>query len=157
MINKIKEWSGVIALIAIVLFFIFGGKTGGARFGGVTNYDEIDTTALKIGGTNGTRVGPIIATTCTNVIGNTSITASTTAAFDCAVTGVVSGDYVIAEQATTSQAYLGMSIIGANASTTSGFVTIRVSNPGATAVLPYAIASSTTFLIFHPVSTVPGL
>lgn len=147
----------VVAIIAVAGVFTPVGQSVMNRLGGVTNYDEVDATAIKVGGSNGSRVGPIIFGTCSNLIGNNSVTASTTKAFDCAVTGVVSGDTVVAIAAsTTPSGYLGMYIAGVSASTTSGFITIKVANPNAAAAVPYEIASSSQYLIFHPVTSVPG-
>lgn len=162
--NFIQKNTGVIAVVALIIaiigVFTPAGKIVSNAFGGVTNYDEIDVTALKVGGTNGSRVGPIISSTCSLIYSNSSITASTTRPFDCAVTGVVVGDLVFVQTATTTAALggQGWSIIGASASSTSGFITVLVgNNTGATANLPREIASSTPYLILHPVSTVPGL
>lgn len=161
--NFIQKNSGVIATVALVIalvgVFTPVGQSVVSKLGGVTNYDEVDATAIKIGGTNGTRIGPIISGTCTGIIANTSITASTTKAFDCAVTGVVSGDYVFWQPASTTPAgnNLGFVVTGASASTTSGYVTLLIANFGPTGAVPYGIASSSNFLILHPVSSVPGL
>lgn len=161
MINKIKEWSGLVALIAIVLFLIFGQHASSTRLGGVTNYDEVDATAFKAGGANGSRFGPLIFGACTPTYSDSQVTASTTKAFDCPVTGVVAGDSVFVTNASTTPTgsgnNIGMFITGASASSTSGFVTLRVTNFGVTANLPYGIASSTSVLVLHPVTTVPGL
>lgn len=169
MINKIKEWSGLVALIAIVLFLVFGQYSSVlSKLGGVTNYDEVDATAIKIGGANGSRVGPIISGNgaLTVTIAGASVTASTTAAFDLPITGVVSGDNVFATFATTtapspqwgatSPSWI---IMSAKASTTAGFITVTVLNQtgGTAAFSSSGIASSTNYLVFHPVSTVPGL
>lgn len=168
MIKKVKEWSGLVALIAIVLvLLVLSAKGNGAKFGGVTNYDEVDATAIKIGGTNGSRVGPIIEGTCA-LLANaaTAVSATTTAVADCAVTGVVSGDTVIAQfsTSTVSSPTWGATsaqwvVVGAKASTTSGFITLVVFNQtGGTASLSSSgIASTTSYKITHPVTSVPGL
>ena len=60
--------AGVVALIAVVIaiggYFYPSVKSAVMNFGGVTNYDELDATVMKIGGTNGSRVGPLISSTC---------------------------------------------------------------------------------------------
>lgn len=84
-----------------------------------------------------------------SIVGNAPVTASTTKAFDIAVTGAVSGDICFAQGASTTQSYLGMEIIGCSASSTSGFITLLVSNPNAAAVVPYPIASATQYMIIR--------
>lgn len=153
-------WVGILIAIVIAtgsLSLILHSST--ANFGGVTNYDEVDATAIKIGGTNGTRVGPIISKTCSLAANTFTIAATSTALFDCAVTGVVSGDNVFVQSATTTGAFgAGWLVAGAIASSTSGFVSVSIYNgTGASAVVPAGIASSTRVLVFHTRSSIPGL
>lgn len=161
-----KIW---LALIAVAIIAVIGLFTPSVvnkvskLAGGVTNYDEVDATALKIGGANGSRVGPVIAGIGA-IVGNVPMAATSTKSFDIAVTGVVSGDTVFAQPATTSVAtstgtgQASFAIQGASASTTSGFITITVVNNGTstTAVSNY-LASSTSYLVLHPVTSIPGL
>lgn len=155
-----KQTIGIVLAI-VALAVSIGGYFHVAvpSFGGVTNYDELDATALKIGGANGSRIGPVITSTCSLIAPSFTVTASSTAVMDCAVTGVVTGDGVFAQFATTSAAFGGgWSIAGASASTTSGFITLLVANgTGATAVIPASVASTTKYIILHPVTSVPGL
>lgn len=162
--TKIEKILGVGVLIAIVI--AVGGytypqlKSTVQNIAGVTNYDEVDATAMKIGGANGSRLGPIIAGTCSLISNAFSVTASTTKAMDCAVTGVVSGDIVQAWFPTSTITTGGWQIVGASASTTSGFVTLSVYNgagTGASAIIPASLASSTEYEVMHPVTSVPGL
>jgi hypothetical protein len=150
-----------VAIIAIIALFTPVGSLV-QKAGGVTNYDELDATAIKAGGANGTRLGPIISGNCALIVNAQTVTASTTKAFDCAVTGVVSGDPVWAQFATTTPGTVpsnGWAIVGAAASSTNGFITVLVSNlTGATAspnVL--GISSSTNYFVAHTVASVPGL
>lgn len=161
--NSIATIFALIACVVAVLALLigFGNHVAPKNYGGVTNYDEVDSTALKIGGTNGTRVGPIITGTCTPIVGAGTVAASSTAAFDCAVTGVVSGDYV-QTQIATSSALLSTGtweIVASAASSTSGFITEIWRNQTGAAANPSALsaASSTAYTVFHPVSSVPGL
>lgn len=161
----------VALIIAIVAIFTPAGKTIVQQiksFGGVTNYDEVDATAIKVGGTNGSRVGPVIATTCSLIGLDIVQAASTTKPYDCAVTGVVSGDTILFTEATTSATYTVANapfrIVGAKASTTSGFVTFGVENyfgaaqaPGNIGNIQTGFGSSTNVLVLHPVTSVPGL
>lgn len=153
-----------VALIAVAIIAIAGvftplKTTVQNAFGGVTNYDEVDATALKIGGSSGSRVGPIISTTCSLIMPSFSVTASTSQTADCAVTGVVTGDVVFAQFATSTPSTNGGWVVTqASASTTAGFITLNFENhTGATNVIPASVASTTKFLVLHPVSTVPGL
>lgn len=81
------------------------------------------------------------------IIGNVSQTATTTKAYDIAAVGCLSGDKVLTEQASSTAVLGGFQITAASASTTAGYVTLSVFNgSGAAAVVPNAIASSTTWL-----------
>lgn len=166
----IKQNSGVIATVALIIalvgVFTPVGKSVISSFGGVTNYDEVDATAIKVGGSNGSRVGPVIAGTGAATVVTGTVGASTTAPFDIPVTGVVSGDTVFAQFSTTtapSPEWGATSpkwiIMSAKASTTAGFITITVQNQtgGSASFSASGIASSTNYLVLHPVSTVPGL
>lgn len=147
-----------VAIIAIAGVFTPLKTTVQNAFGGVTNYDEVDATAIKIGGSSGSRLGPIIAGTCSLIAGSFSVAASTTVSMDCAVTGVVTGDTVFADFATSTVTGNGWAIDGSSASTTSGFLTLRVTNwTGTSNIIPASVASSTDYLVLHAVSTVPGL
>lgn len=155
-------WLALIAvgLIAITaLFFAASKPVASPSYGGVTNYDEVDATAIKIGGSTGTRVGPIIVGAGSLISANySSLAASTSLAADIAVPGVVSGDYVFAQFATSTAVSAGWLVTGASASSTSGFITVRyVNNTGAVATIPASIASTTQYQVYHPRSTVPGL
>lgn len=149
-----------VAIIAIAsLFLVVTGKSGSpVSFGGVTNYDEVDASALKIGGTNGTRLGLIAAGNCSLISSNFTFAASSSVAVDCAVTGVVSGDYVFAGFATSSANGAGWLVTQESASSTAGFITLRiVNNTGASAIIPASIASSTPYVVLHPRTSIPGL
>lgn len=149
----------VVGLIAIIGVFSPVGQSAIKSIGGVTNYDELDATAIKIGGSNGSRIGPIIETTC-NLQANFSITATTTRNVSCPVTGVVSGDNVwVTLPATTSIASQYV-LVGAVASSTSGSVEVSLLNLTGTSATPAAtvgFGSSTIVRISHPLTSVPGL
>lgn len=159
----------IVALVAIVialvsLGFVFSHKS--PSFSGVTNYDEVDATAIKIGGTNGSRMGPLIASAC-SFTADMTVTATSTVQVDCAVTGVVSGDRVFAQLATSTaqggspQKYGGWLITDAIASTTAGQVTLTLANNTGADAIPSAsgkmIGSTTYIWVAHPVTSVPGL
>lgn len=155
-----KIWVALIAVAIIALAGWFYPTAKQAVLSGVTNYDEVDATAIKIGGTNGSRVGPIIIGTCALLPANYSFAATTSVSVDCAVTGVVTGDVVFAQFATTTSANgsAGWNIVGASASTTSGFITLNVTNnTGTTAFIPGSVGSTTKYQVYHPLTSVPGL
>lgn len=83
------------------------------------------------------------------IYSDSQITASTTKAFDIAVTGVVSGDNVSVQLATSTVPAFGAWVLaGASASSTSGYITVQIANfTGATRNLPLQIASSTFYRV----------
>lgn len=156
--KQLLEWSGVVALVILAIIVLVPSKE--KPLGGYTNSDAINTSALKVGA-SGALVGNIIPTTC-NLLGmDVSQAASSTASYDCAVTGVVSGDYVFASLATSTQntSVLNWVLAGVRASSTAGYVTMRVSNFSGAAATPSvtAVGSSTVVLVIHPLTAVPGL
>lgn len=160
--NKTFVYGGILVAIVIAVSGLFYPHASSIikSLGGVTNYDEVDATAIKVGGSSGSRVGPIITGTC-SLIRTTFVTlaASSTLVADCAVTGVVTGDIVYAQFATTTNSVgEGWVINQVSASTTAGFITIDFSNhTGTTATIPASVASTTEYTVLHPVTAVPGL
>lgn len=148
-----------VAIIAVASLCIVLTKGSSApSFGGVTNYDEVDTTALKVGGTNGSRVGLLSTGFCSLIAPSFTFAASSSVAVDCAVSGVVTGDIVEAWFATSSSNGAGWLVTQSSASTTAGFITLRiVNNTGTSAVIPASLASSTPFIVLNVRSTIPGL
>ena len=101
-------------------------------------------------GNRATVLEKVTAGTGSLIYSNSSVTATTTKAFDIAVTGVTVNDNVFVQAATTTAIYLGWDIIGASASTTSGYITLIIANnTGGTANVPRNIASSTNYLIIR--------
>ena len=101
-------------------------------------------------GDNGSEFTEMKLTQC-NVLGAGTnglvINATSTKAFSCAVTGVASGDLVLAQFATSTQGLITRSfeIVGASASSTAGFVVLSILNStGADNTRPAEMASSTT-------------
>lgn len=173
--NFLNRNAGVIALVAIVIaiggYFYPQVQSAIIRsFGGITNYDEVDASAMRIGSgcNNGvgssctaSRIDAFNTSTC-NLVGSAyTIAATSSALFDCAATGVVSGDNVDINFSTSTVAtnLVGWLITGRIASTTqNGFITLRVSNlTGASAVLPAELASSTAWMIVSKATSAPGL
>lgn len=157
--NNLSIGLVVVAIVAIIGLFSPFGSAVRNTLGGVTNYDEVDATAIKIGGANGSRIGPVIATTC-SLLADDSIAATSTGPVDCAVIGVVAGDRVFATLAASTTLASQYVIKSSTASSTSGFVTLDLVNLTGTSATPSAtngFGSSTIIYVMHPVSTVPGL
>lgn len=96
-----------------------------------------------------TNIGDIKAGSCNLIAPNfTTIAASSSLPYDCAVSGVISTDQVFAQFATSTALGGGWLITGASASSTSGFITINaLNNTGAAATMPASIASTTKYFI----------
>lgn len=150
-------WMALIAVAIIAVIGLFtpvrqmvsetaGGITTGSNF---THGISVGNTAtLGIAPTNFSK---ILGGTCSLIMSSYSVTASTSVAADCAITGVVSTDTVLAQLATStpSTAGEGWFIAGASASSTPGFVTFRLTNrTGGTAIIPASLASSTSYLVW---------
>lgn len=190
MIEKLKEWSGVVALIAIILFLAFGGKE--ATFGTVNTGCHSTTTCLTdlfvsgeslsgqltIGYTGtlangnvaetGTTLNRVDTGTCYLDPAGTTIAASTTISIDCQATamvsttvgaalpGVTTGDFVAGLMLSTTTSANGsnggLSVLGASASSTPGFITVLLANyTGTTYTWPLVGSASGTasYLITH--------
>lgn len=152
----------VIALVvAIIGCYLPLQAAVSHRVAGVTNYDELDATALKIGGSSGSRIDLVSTGSCSLVSNAYTVAATSSAVMSCAIPGLVSGDTVIASLGTSTVAtnVPGWEIMGAIASTTaSGFAEIRIANfTGASAVVPANLGSSTSYTAISTRSTVPGL
>lgn len=155
----------IVALVAIVIalaaiYVNSNVPVEQPNFGGVTNYDEVDTQALKVGTTSAsTRLGGLFFGTCSLIASSYTVAASSTVPMDCAISGIISTDGFFAQFATsTSLSFGGWSVRGASASSTNGFGTVSVVNgTGAAAVIPASIASSTKYINLRGMSTVPGL
>lgn len=94
-------------------------------------------------GSSGTALAQIVKGTC-NLVGG-SIAATSSAPADCAVTGVKSGDIVLATLATSTNGV----ITGARASSTDGYITVRVFNLTGAASSVSALGSSTAYFILR--------
>lgn len=114
----------------------------------ITATGTVATANLKVGG--GDTLAKIQKGTC-NMITAGTVTATSTAYFDCAVSGVASGDLVFAQVSTTTaptSGIFGFSIIGTSASTTAGFITFKIANAtGATAAVPTTFSNGVQYVI----------
>ncbi len=156
--------SGVTAATTISTNIVTGGDltvSGATTLVAVTTSGLITSSGTLKVGSSGTTLTQIIKGTCTSFNGaglnsiDGSQPATSTRPYDCAVTGVVAGDVVIAQFATStaSQANgnIPWQITGAKASTTAGFITVLIFNPLGTAVVPSSIGigSSTAYIIIR--------
>lgn len=124
---------------------------GGAT-GGITNLDTLELgDGLKIGPT-GTTITDIFKGTCT-LIGAASVAATSTGVMDCAVAEAQAGDTVLVTAASTTAAtgaMWGWDLAGANASSTPGYITIKIRNmTGAAAIPPITATSGIQYLILR--------
>lgn len=157
----------VVAIIAIGgLFYPHVQQTVSTFVGGVTNYDTIGSSGLQLGsGCNdsnntctGTTFTGFVGASCDLIGTNASQAASTTVAYDCAVTNMTSSFKTVAQLATSTPTVggsgavgsLGWAIVASKASTTSGFVTVMLANLTGIARVPSAtnVGSSTTVWAF---------
>ncbi len=159
MIQKIKEYAGVVALVAIVLLVGLGLNSGTAPVaGGTTNYDGIGTESIAVGdGCNdsfsscsGTTLELIKQGTC-NIVSDSSIAATSTGSGTCAISGLLAGDHVMLDIATTSTA-LSRALVPMGVIAGTDSATIRLFNLTGAATTPGAIpgfGSSTPYSVFR--------
>lgn len=146
---------GVVNQMAISTLAGAAGRVGtvfpdglGVGTSTVTRYD------LTVGN-GGTALSGLIANSC-NLIGtDSSQPATSTKAYDCAITGMTPSYKVFAQLASTTPVILaatgsgsGWLIVGSSASSTAGFVTVLLHNGSGTAAVPSAtnVGSSTKVL-----------
>ena len=137
-------------MIALLLGYLCFNRSQTLELGRQPHFElETFQRGLAIG-QRGTQLAQVLKGTCALRAPSFTVAASTTVAMDCAVTGVLSSDTVFAQFATSSVVGNGWLISGANASSTSGFITMRVENRvGASAVIPASVASTTKYLILR--------
>lgn len=166
--NKIITWViGIVAVVALGLGLVGGNNQSvpsNDGLKGMTNLSGLVITPLDSGdglvvGTSGTNTSfsGLIGTSC-NLLGmNVSHAASTTKAYDCAVTGLTSSYNVVAQLATstlyattTQGASQSWYVSQAKASTTAGFATVMVTYFGGASIVPSSlgIGSSTAIWAF---------
>ena len=152
----------VIAIIAAIMFI----SPAASNFGGVTNYDEVDVDALRVGGTNSSRVD-LIATGSCNLSQSSagSHGATTSKEYFCAVTGVSAGDTVVVSLPAgagsnpngASSLFGGFSLNGTYATTSDVIAVQLLNNTGAATSSFIQATTSVIYSIFSTRSTVPGL
>ena len=174
--NKVAFTFSIIVAVFLVVSLVSAATTistniltagniettaGTLTVAGASSLAAVTTSGTLTVGSSGSALTTIIKGACTSWNGtglnsmDGSQAASTTEAYDCAVTGAVSGDVVIAQLSTSTpitstagSAY--WNIIGAKASTTAGYITVLLYNNGPTAV-PSAlgVGSSTSYIIIR--------
>lgn len=176
--QKLFNSIAVIALVLSFFVFVPSFHTASKRAGGTTNYDildvsdgyKVDGTTVIDGsgnvaptstftlGTNGTALTELKSGTCTIFAYATTIAASSSAQVDCqanttggltAISGIQSGDRVFASLAsTTVAASNGLAITWVAASTTPGYITLKISNlTGTTFTWASTASSSVPYLV----------
>lgn len=139
----------VVVIIAIGGYFFPGAKEVTQTV--LSGMPFVETQYFQRGvaiGDRGTVIPKLLQGSGAFIYTSSSVTASTTKAFDIAVTGVVSTDRVFVQTATTTANGAGWLITGASASSTAGYITVLVANnSGATGNVPRNIASSTPYLV----------
>lgn len=136
----------VVAVILIGCGFFLKSDKG---VGGTSNFDTVSVSGLQVGTTtSATTFAGFQASTCDLIGSGVSQTASTTAVYDCLASGVVPGDKVVAQLASSTVAVgLGWSIVGAKASSTAGYITVILANLTGATKVPAAtsVGSSTAY------------
>jgi hypothetical protein len=136
--------------------------TGATNTATASSTGLVKVDSLTVG--TGSTASHLLLGSCSLIVpsgAGATVTASSTAAFDCAVSGVTSTDNVIAQIATSTAASgtIGgtgskaglFSVVGAKASTTSGFITVVLLNMSGANTQPslYGFGSTTAYWIFR--------
>jgi hypothetical protein len=154
--NIIRALVALGAVVALGLggFLIVqnGQNLGGAAYEALTKqFGNGSQGGIIVG--NGTQLLQVLKGTCNLVGADVSQAATTSAPYDCAVSGVQSGDLVIAQLGTTTQnaSSLRWNIEAAVASSTSGYITLRLSNGTGASAKPSvtSVGSSTQYVIIR--------
>lgn len=158
----------IVALVAVVIaiaafFFPSAGSNILGAVGSWTNYYGVSSAQQRVGsgcddefGTcTGTTVSGFNFGTCYVQSASATISASSTATVDCqastngtqsALTGVTTNDSVsVMFSTTTPTTYEGLQILGASASSTAGYITMKVFNGTGTTFTWTAAASTTQY------------
>ena len=147
-----KNWVGLVAIV-IALIGLFATANTAPVAGGISNGTGF-THGISVGNTATLGVAPtniskILTGTCSLIAPSFTVAASSTVPMDCAVAGVTSSDtMVMTEFASSSVVGSGWAIDGSSASSTAGYLTMRITNwTGASAIIPASIASTTQYLV----------
>ena len=136
----------------VTQYFYQGIKVGTSDQFQVSETGAVTSTGtLKIG-SNGSTISEIQATSCDLIGTNGSQAASTTKPYDCAITGIASGDVAFAQLATSTaigSGSLGWAIVASKASTTAGYVTVLLANLTGAAAVPSATSVGSSTSVFY--------
>lgn len=129
--NKSNIFTSIIVSVVVgILFVILGNAFTSHSLGGrvepVLN-EFSNGIQLSQTGTRGTVLKLMKTGTCT-LLGDFSITASTTASVDCAITGIRSGDLLDVNLAATTSLAAQFLVKSSQASTTSGYGSVQLYN-----------------------------
>lgn len=163
-----KNAVALIALIVAIIGCYTPVSSAVHSLGGTTNYSEIDAAGMRIGANcdnsfnsancAGSHIGGAYVNTCSLIANSYTVAASTTVSMDCAIPGIVPGDIVEVQLATSTTPGNGWAVMEASASSTPGFATVRLTNfTGASNIIPASIASTTQYEAYHLITSVPGL
>lgn len=164
--NKFHEWinTGLMVALFITVALVGGNNQSGADFGASTPGTRFPH-GITIGlpANSPTNLGDVKIGTGALIVGSGAggtVSASSTAVFDLAVPGMVSGDLPTSvafststapspEWGATSPKWL---IIGQKASTTAGYITVLVLNQtgGSASLSASGIASTTIYTVVKP-------
>lgn len=165
MSNKKLTIGLVVAIVIAITGLFFPLKQTILSFGGVTNYDELDATAVKVG-SNGSRYDLIATGTCNlSQSVNGSHAATTSKEYFCAATGAAAGDVVqIALPAGAGNnpngagSLAGGFTVNGSYSTTTDVIAVQLLNVTGVATSSFVQATtSVVYTIWSTRSTVPGL
>lgn len=124
----------VLSIVGLV-----GGKQS-VQLGGTTNYDTLAVTGLQLGA-SGTSLTQFLSGSVSCATGASTITAAATSSYQCAATGVQTGDNVFVTLPVTTPVFI--SLVSARASTTAnGIIELTLKNASTTATIAVAGATS---------------
>jgi len=129
--------------------FVQGIEVGTTGQFAVSNAGVVTSGGVQVG-TAGTALTALVATTCDLIGTDVSQAASSTAAYDCAVTGAVTGDVVLA-QLRRSSAFgtnIGWTIHATKASTTADYITVILGNWSGVDAKPSVTAVGSSTQVF---------
>lgn len=163
-----------VALVAVLIaiggyFFPQQLQKAFGTVGGVTNYNSLGISQLKVGSScndefgystcNGSALSGMSFGTCALINDNSApeatsftVAATSTASYSCTATNVLTTDTAVFAQfaTTTSAGNVGWWVTGASASTTAGAIVVTVYNgTGGSAIIPASLASSTHYMVLR--------
>jgi hypothetical protein len=118
---------------------------GNGLYAGLLQQFSVSNAGAVTVGSAGTLLSGFNFGTCTITAYSNTIAASSSATADCAATGIVSGDNVEITQSTTSPTVAGGLVVLASASSTSGYITLKIINDTGGTFTWSAVASTTYF------------